>query len=411
MPDLMHSLNNEQRAEAVAQLVSFLSSTGQPTDLPVILMRLPAATNSITPSAVLPVTRHATSRQQAKRPTCHCPISQQYTLDSLTRFLSNPHAVRSSGLMPKLVANMREARDIACYLLGEAIIVPGSEQFTATVYHGTGTNCQTLQLCNRSRARYNRIRSLAAERTDNFAMVFEGYLKLEETAEYRLFLGSDDGSRLLIDGEEVLSLDGVHPFDFRPKRKRLEAGVHQVRIEYFEASGEERLEVEIEGPNLGRTPLSLLVSAEKDAHSKPILANKFVPAASLKTSGSQMFQKLGCAACHTLEIDGQKLSSTLTAPPLNSLKSDRGCLAEKPASPSVPDFALSPAQRRAIATALEKLSSGALSADSQVHLTMASFNCYACHSRNQVGGPEPSRDAAFTTTVQEMGNEARIPPP
>ena len=39
--------------------------------------------------------------------------------------------------MPKLVNDMSEARDIACYLLGDSIIVPGAEQFQTRVYFGS----------------------------------------------------------------------------------------------------------------------------------------------------------------------------------------------------------------------------------------------------------------------------------
>ncbi len=38
------------------------------------------------------------------------------------------------------------------------------------------------------------------------------------------------------------------------------------------------------------------------------------------------------------------------------------------------------------------------------------MNCYACHSRDGIGGPELSRDHVFKTTVKEMGDECRVPP-
>ncbi len=42
---------------------------------------------------------------------------------------------------------------------------------------------------------------------------------------------------------------------------------------------------------------------------------------------------------------------------------------------------------------------------------MAALNCYACHLRGDVGGPEASRDSHFQTTTPEMGLEGRLPPP
>jgi hypothetical protein len=42
---------------------------------------------------------------------------------------------------------------------------------------------------------------------------------------------------------------------------------------------------------------------------------------------------------------------------------------------------------------------------------MTAFNCYACHSRSGVGGPEADRNPLFLTTIPEMGDEGRVPPP
>ncbi|HKB01283.1 MAG TPA: DUF6797 domain-containing protein, partial [Gemmataceae bacterium] len=42
---------------------------------------------------------------------------------------------------------------------------------------------------------------------------------------------------------------------------------------------------------------------------------------------------------------------------------------------------------------------------------MLTFNCYACHSRDKIGGPTESTNGLFLTTTPEMGDEARVPPP
>jgi PA14 domain len=73
--------------------------------------------------------------------------------------------------------------------------------------------------------------------------VLEGYLEIPETGVWVLVLGSDDGSRLLLDGELVADNDGPHPMQSASGRRRLEKGLHAVRIEFFEATGEAELEV------------------------------------------------------------------------------------------------------------------------------------------------------------------------
>jgi hypothetical protein len=42
---------------------------------------------------------------------------------------------------------------------------------------------------------------------------------------------------------------------------------------------------------------------------------------------------------------------------------------------------------------------------------MTTFNCYACHERDKIGGVEEELNPFFATTQPEMGDEGRIPPP
>src|SRR5207302_8803140 len=43
--------------------------------------------------------------------------------------------------------------------------------------------------------------------------------------------------------------------------------------------------------------------------------------------------------------------------------------------------------------------------------TLLTFNCYVCHVRDKVGGPQEELNKAFQTTQPEMGDEGRLPPP
>jgi len=48
-------------------------------------------------------------------------------------------------------------------------------------------------------------------RKDKFAVRFTGEIAIEKNGTYTFYLASDDGSRLLIDGAEVIDNDGIHP--------------------------------------------------------------------------------------------------------------------------------------------------------------------------------------------------------
>jgi len=76
----------------------------------------------------------------------------------------------------------------------------------------------------------------------SFALVFEGNLMVEKTGQYQFLLGSDDGSRLFVDGEVEILNDGIHGLKIvESKPQELIEGIHSLRIEYFEASGGEEL--------------------------------------------------------------------------------------------------------------------------------------------------------------------------
>jgi S1-C subfamily serine protease len=89
----------------------------------------------------------------------------------------------------------------------------------------------------------HRLNQIPALPDDDYALVLEGYLEIPETGVWSLAIGSDDGSRLLLDCELVADNDGPHPMQFTSGRGRLEKGLHPVRIEFFEATGDADLQV------------------------------------------------------------------------------------------------------------------------------------------------------------------------
>jgi hypothetical protein len=68
----------------------------------------------------------------------------------------------------------------------------------------------------------------------NFATVWEGFLVIEEEADYWLFLGSDLGGRVLLDGEAVLVNHAMRDYVEVSTVLTLAPGLYPLRIEYFE---------------------------------------------------------------------------------------------------------------------------------------------------------------------------------
>lgn len=92
---------------------------------------------------------------------------------------------------------------------------------------------------------------------NEFGVVFTGKIIAPKKGSYRFFISSDDGSRLLIDGTEVVNYDGIHPAgDIKEKGLTLDKGEHEFRLEYFQGGGQIELYAAWKGADFQITPLS-----------------------------------------------------------------------------------------------------------------------------------------------------------
>lgn len=92
--------------------------------------------------------------------------------------------------------------------------------------------------------------------TDSFALMFEGYIDISILGSYTFYTLSGEGSRLLIDGIEVVNNDGLHDAVEKSGSICLDEGFHDIRVEYFEKTGSEYLEVMFEGPGISKRNIS-----------------------------------------------------------------------------------------------------------------------------------------------------------
>jgi hypothetical protein len=75
------------------------------------------------------------------------------------------------------------------------------------------------------------------QRAEKFGFVFDGYIKIEDPGAYTFFTSSDDGSKLWIDGEEIVNNDGNHGTEEKEGRCLLEKGYHKIVLKYFDSGG------------------------------------------------------------------------------------------------------------------------------------------------------------------------------
>lgn len=73
---------------------------------------------------------------------------------------------------------------------------------------------------------------------DNFYANWTGLIRIPKDGGYTFYLDSDDGSRLFIDGKQVVDHGGTHDMTEMSGRVELMAGDHELKVEFFDAEEE-----------------------------------------------------------------------------------------------------------------------------------------------------------------------------
>jgi alpha-L-fucosidase len=81
------------------------------------------------------------------------------------------------------------------------------------------------------------------KRKDKFALEFNGYFPVGKDEMYTFFIQSDDGSKLFIDGVEIVNNDGDHGTVEKSGKAALRRGYHHIRVLYFDSGGDNVLKV------------------------------------------------------------------------------------------------------------------------------------------------------------------------
>jgi len=163
-----------------------------------------------------------------------------------------------SGLTPSTLYNfIVKARDLA------GNVSPSSNQVnTPTIlvglnyseYYGTWTalpNFSALTPANMGTVTTFSI--TPRTQNDNFGFVFTGFLQIPTSGTYTFYTASNAGSKLWVDGVQVVNNDGNHNSTIeRSGTRTLTAGYYPIRCEYFETTGGEALTVSWQGPGISK---------------------------------------------------------------------------------------------------------------------------------------------------------------
>jgi hypothetical protein len=82
----------------------------------------------------------------------------------------------------------------------------------------------------------------------SFGYIYKGYLNVPETGVYTIYLTSNDGGILSVDGKMIIDNDGFHRTQEKSKKLALAKGYHPVLLNYFQMGGAKALKVCWEKP-------------------------------------------------------------------------------------------------------------------------------------------------------------------
>ncbi len=89
-----------------------------------------------------------------------------------------------------------------------------------------------------------------------YAMVFKGFLEIDQSGEYTFSLISDDGSKLFINNNLIIDNDGRHGAIEKSGSVVLNKGRHPFEVQYLQSGGGEKLEVLYEGHAIAKELIS-----------------------------------------------------------------------------------------------------------------------------------------------------------
>ena len=91
------------------------------------------------------------------------------------------------------------------------------------------------------------------QQTGYYAFKFDGFIDIKSSGTYTFYTNSDDGSKLYIDGKQIVNNDGRHGPEEKSGKVSLSAGKHSIRVTYFDKWGNnDVLKTFYKGPNISK---------------------------------------------------------------------------------------------------------------------------------------------------------------
>jgi len=110
---------------------------------------------------------------------------------------------------------------------------------------------------------------------DNFYVNWSGVIRIPKDGAYTFHLESDDGSRLFIDGKEVVDNGSTHDMQEVSGRAELKAGDHEIKVEFFDAEEDAGCILSWKPPGVAKEVVPASVFFHKAGGGEPGLLAEF----------------------------------------------------------------------------------------------------------------------------------------
>ncbi|MFH0760137.1 MAG: alpha-L-fucosidase [Bacteroidota bacterium] len=90
---------------------------------------------------------------------------------------------------------------------------------------------------------------------ENFAIDYQGFIKIQTEGVYTFYLSSDDGSKMYLGDNLAIDNDGLHGATVKQATFALGAGLHSIRVCFFENTGGNTLELKWQTVNAAPAPV------------------------------------------------------------------------------------------------------------------------------------------------------------
>ncbi len=92
----------------------------------------------------------------------------------------------------------------------------------------------------------------ATKRGEHFGLVWEAEFEAEKDGDYEFYFDADDGGRVVVKDKQIAEIKGLGPIGARAKtgKIKLTKGLHPIRIEYYEVTQNEGVQLGWKGPDM-----------------------------------------------------------------------------------------------------------------------------------------------------------------